>query len=51
MINIKSAIKRLIYLAKRRKFLCLIGIHDWFDADGWLGKDDQYCIFCFKERN
>lgn len=24
--------------------------HEWFNADGWLSEDDQYCIKCFKNR-
>lgn len=35
----------------KRGVLCRLGWHEWFDADGWLGHDDQYCVRCFKSRD
>ncbi len=32
------------------RFICFINGHDWFDADGWLSKLDQYCHRCWKNR-
>lgn len=35
---------------KWRPLACLLGWHDWFDADGWLPHGEQYCYYCLKDR-
>jgi len=41
---------KLRWKYKWHAFACLSGWHHWFDALQWLGKDDQYCLYCDKRR-
>lgn len=51
-MNTRFFLFKFQWFWKLMNFLHRFGLHQWFDASGWLSREDQYCLECFemKER-